>query len=118
MSNREKLIEALKALPEWDNTGERPQPASTPAVKVFTPDAGAVWFLVDKDTSNVDDVRYFGLCDLGLGFPELGWVDEHSLLTVRGALGLLVELDEYTSNVTLGSGYEYCGQEVPSWMDK
>ena len=95
MNTRDKLIAALAALPEWNPDGEDSDIENAAAVKAFTPDAGATWFLVEKDTSNVDDVRYFGYCDLGLGMPELGWVDDYSLLTVRGTLGLLVELDEY-----------------------
>jgi len=113
--NRIKLIAALEALPEWDAHNDRSTPASTPAVKVFLPVGSATWFLTDKDSSEPDEIRYFGLCDLGLGFPELGWVDREGLLGIE-VMGLGVELDEYTQNVTLGTGYLYCGLEVPSWM--
>jgi hypothetical protein len=40
-----------------------------------------------------DTERAFGLCDLGLGFPELGYVSLAELATVRGRLGLPVERD-------------------------
>jgi len=62
-----------------------------PVVKLFTPDAGATWLLTDIDPGDEDHA--FGLCDLGLGFPELGYVSLAELATVRGHLGLLVELD-------------------------
>jgi hypothetical protein len=37
----------------------------------------------------------FGLCDLGLGCPELGYVSLTELRTVRGKLGLPIERDEH-----------------------
>jgi len=37
----------------------------------------------------------FGLCDLGLGMPELGSVRLSELSTIRGPLGLPVERDMY-----------------------
>lgn len=62
-----------------------------PVVKWFTPDANCTWIITELDPD--DPGIAFGLCDLGMGFPELGtvWVDE--LLTVRGPLGLPVERD-------------------------
>ncbi len=35
-----------------------------------------------------DHDHAFGLCDLGMGMPELGWVSLQELATVRGKLGL------------------------------
>lgn len=62
-----------------------------PVVKLFTPDAGATWLLTELDPADPDIA--FGLCDLGLGFPELGTVSIAEIETVRGALGLPVERD-------------------------
>jgi len=62
-----------------------------PVVKLFTPDAGATWLLTEIDPD--DHYHAFGLCDLGLGAPELGWVSLQELATVRGRLGLPVERD-------------------------
>lgn len=62
-----------------------------PVVKLFTPDAGATWLLTEIDPDEADHA--FGLCDLGLGCPELGWVSLAELATVRGRLGLPVERD-------------------------
>lgn len=64
-----------------------------PVVKLFTPDAGCTWLLCELDPDEPD--RAFGLCDLGLGFPELGYVDLRELTTVRGKLGLPIERDLY-----------------------
>lgn len=61
-----------------------------PVVKLFTPDAQCTWLLTELDP--VEGIA-FGLCDLGLGFPELGTVSLAELATVRGPLGLHVERD-------------------------
>jgi Protein of unknown function (DUF2958) len=62
-----------------------------PVVKLFTPDAGATWLLTEMDPDDHDHA--FGLCDLGLGYPELGWVSLAEIATVRGRLGLPIERD-------------------------
>lgn len=62
-----------------------------PIVKLFTPDAGATWLLTALDPEAPDIA--FGLCDLGLGFPELGSVSLSEITSVRGPLGLPVERD-------------------------
>ncbi|MEZ5935219.1 MAG: DUF2958 domain-containing protein [Alphaproteobacteria bacterium] len=64
-----------------------------PVVKLFTPDAGAIWLLSEIDPDDRDIA--FGLCDLGLGFPELGTVSLKELQEVRGKLGLPVERDRH-----------------------
>ena len=64
-----------------------------PVVKLFTPDAGATWLLTEIDPEEPD--LAFGLCDLGLGFPELGSVSLSELASVRGRLGLPVERDRH-----------------------
>lgn len=64
-----------------------------PVVKLFTPDAGATWLLTELDPDDPDIA--FGLCDLGLGFPELGSVRLSEIATARGRLGLGVERDLY-----------------------
>lgn len=40
-----------------------------------------------------DHDHVFGLCDLGLGMPGIGWVSLAELATVRGQLGLPIERD-------------------------
>lgn len=62
-----------------------------PVVKLFTPDASATWLLTEIDPDDHDHA--FGLCDLGQGFPELGYVSLAELQSVRGRLGLPVERD-------------------------
>lgn len=62
-----------------------------PVVKLFTPDANATWLLAELDPEDPDIA--FGLCDLGMGFPELGSVRLSEITTVRGPMGLVVERD-------------------------
>ena len=62
-----------------------------PVIKLFTPDAGATWLLTEIDPDDED--LAFGLCELGLGTPELGYVRLRELAQVRGRLGLPVERD-------------------------
>ncbi|MDA9478877.1 transposase [Bradyrhizobium sp. CCBAU 65884] len=64
-----------------------------PVVKLFTPDGAATWLLTEADPDEPD--RLFGLADLGLGCPELGYVDLNELIALRGRLGLPVERDRY-----------------------
>lgn len=76
-----------------------------PVVKLFTPDAGATWLLTEIDPD--DDDQAFGLCDLGLGFPELGYVSLAELAAVRGRLGLSVERDLHFKADKPISGYAH-----------
>lgn len=96
---------ALSTLPELYATEDLPL-ADRRAVYL---DAGAVWFLVEYDP--IDRIA-FGLCDLGVGFPEVGYVSIDEITSVRGALGLPVELDLF-GTFTLADGYRYVGKPVP-----
>lgn len=62
-----------------------------PVVKLFTPDAGATWLISEIDPDDHD--RGFGLADLGLGMPELGYFSLAELEAVRGPLGRAIERD-------------------------
>ena len=64
-----------------------------PVVKFFTPDGSATWLLSELDPDDNDIA--FGLCDLGMGCPELGSVRISELTSARGPLGLPIELDLY-----------------------
>ena len=62
-----------------------------PVVKLFTPDANCTWLVSEIDPEEPDIA--FGLCDLGLGCPELGCISLAELRALRGNLGLPVERD-------------------------
>lgn len=62
-----------------------------PVVKLFTPDASFTWLLAWVDPEQPD--LAFGLCDLGMGCPELGYVSLREIRSIRGCLRLPVERD-------------------------
>lgn len=62
-----------------------------PVVKLFDPCGAATWLLTELDPEDEDTL--FGLCDLGMGFPELGTVSLAELQSVKGRLGLGIERD-------------------------
>jgi hypothetical protein len=66
-----------------------------PVVKLFTPDGGTTWLLNEINPDEPDIA--FGLCDLGMGCPELGYVSLAEITALRGKLGGEV-----------GSGLSFC----------
>jgi hypothetical protein len=64
-----------------------------PVVKLFCPWGGATWLLTELDPENPDIA--FGLCDLGMGCPELGSVSLAEIEAARGPGGLRIERDLY-----------------------
>ncbi len=64
-----------------------------PVIKLFTPDANATWLISEIDPDDPD--RAFGLCDLGLGSPELGYVSLSEIKSIRGRMRLPVERDRW-----------------------
>lgn len=70
---------------------DRDAPDHVPIIKLFTPDANATWLITEIDPDRPDNA--FGLCDLGLGCPELGSISISEITELRGALGLPVERD-------------------------
>lgn len=82
-----------------------------PAVYAFTPDAQATWVIWEYDPA---EKVGFGLCDLGLGFPELGYVSISELESLRGPLNLPVEVD--TAIETRFAGYANAGVPIPSFL--
>ena len=63
-----------------------------PVVRLFTPWGGATWLLTELSPHDPDIA--FGLCDLGMGFPELGSVSVSEIASIR-RFGLGVERDLY-----------------------
>ncbi len=59
-----------------------------PVVLLFAPDAESIWLLSRCDPLDTDSV--FGLCDLGIGLPEPGFVRLSEISRLNGRLGLPV----------------------------
>ena len=87
---REVLLGNHEATQQAEERGESVD--HWPVVKLFTAWAGATWLLTELDE---EGARLFGLCDLGLGFPELGYVSLAELEALRGPGGMRVERDQY-----------------------
>jgi hypothetical protein len=84
----EQLIANCQAqIVRMDN--QQPDIDFKPVVKLFTPDAQCTWLLTELGN---DDIA-FGLCDLGMGCPEIGFVCMSEIRGLRGPLGLPVERD-------------------------
>lgn len=62
-----------------------------PVVKLFTPSANATWLISEQNPDDADVL--FGIADLGIGFPELGYVSLQELQEWKGLAGLGVERD-------------------------
>jgi hypothetical protein len=60
-----------------------------PVCKLFLPWTAGTWLLTEMD----DDGLAFGLCDIGHGMPEIGYVSMDEIFAVKGPGGLRVEQD-------------------------
>lgn len=63
----------------------------TPVVKFFDPAGAATWLISELNPGEPDIL--FGLCDLGMGFPELGDVRFSELAVTKNRLGIDLERD-------------------------
>ena len=61
-----------------------------PYLKLFTPGANATWLISEYDP---ETDTAFGLADLGLGFPELGYIYMPEIRDLRTIHGFKVERD-------------------------
>ena len=98
----DRLIKNGRIRAELAETGKA-EADFLPVVKLFTTDAGCTWLLTELDPEDPDIA--FGLCDLGMGTPELGCVRISELKAVRGKLGLPVERDLHFSATRTISAY-------------
>jgi hypothetical protein len=62
-----------------------------PVLKIFNPCGAATWLLTEIDEDEPD--RAFGLCDLGMGYPELGWVSFEEMASISLPFGMYLERD-------------------------
>jgi hypothetical protein len=74
-----------------------------PVLKLFNPCGAATWLLTEIDADEPD--RAFGLCDLGMGYPELGWVSFAELESITLPYGLYIERDIHFNAKKPLSGY-------------
>jgi len=68
-----------------------------PVLKLFSPVGAATWLLTE-----LKDGIAFGLCDLGQGTPELGYISINELENIKLPMGLKIERDiHFAANKTL-----------------
>ena len=70
--------------------GLKPSQDHVPVVKLFNPVGAATWLAAEMEECGD---RLFGLADLGMGCPELGWFSLGELEAVRLPFGLTIERD-------------------------
>jgi len=80
---------------ERNETGHDPRPP----LKLFDPCGASTWLITEYDP---ETKIFFGLADLGHGFPELGSTLRSDIEGYRGRYGLGIERDRgFTPNKTL-----------------
>jgi hypothetical protein len=98
-----------KLPPLYTHDGKHPD--DVPVVfKLFNPAGAGTWYITEGDltTGNL-----FGLCDFGMGYPELGYVSLPELLGKKLPAGLTVERDRHYTGRTLAQAMTDCGLTVP-----
>lgn len=63
-----------------------------PVVKFFNPCGAATWLFTELDE---DQDTLYGLCDLGMGSPELGYASLKELVSLQLPAGLKIERDRW-----------------------
>ena len=86
-----------------------------PAVRLFTPDAHAIWLLASLDPADGDTA--FGIMDVGIGMPELGEIKLSDLASIVGPRQQPVVRDRYFRAVRPLSEYLRLAQENGSVLD-
>jgi len=86
-----------------------------PVLRLFTPDAHAIWLLVALDPADGDTA--FGIMDVGIGMPELGEIKLSDLASIVGPRQQPVMRDRYFKAVRPLSEYLRLAQENGSIID-
>ena len=82
------ILNKLPKLYEMDGK----EPENVPVVvKFFNPAGAATWYVTEFDGEDT----FYGLCNLGIGPPEMGYISFSELQRIRGAFGLAIERDRY-----------------------
>tara|TARA_R110001583_G_scaffold157643_1_gene309592 strand:- start:245 stop:571 length:327 start_codon:yes stop_codon:yes gene_type:complete len=90
----ELLTDAIKkALPPLETTSAVAyEDKGKPTVRFFNPMGSQSWEIFEGSPEG-DDWRLFGMCDLGFGSPELGYVMLSELQAIKLPFGMGIERD-------------------------
>lgn len=86
-----------------------------PVVRLFTPDAHATWLLAALNPADSDTA--WGVCDVGIGMPELGTIKLSDLATIVGPQRIPVRRDLHFHAVRPMSEYLRLAQANGSITD-
>ena len=86
-----------------------------PVVRLFTPDAHAIWLLASLDPADGDTA--WGVMDVGIGMPELGHIKLSDLASIVGPSKQPVARDLYFQAARPLSEYLRLAQENGSIVD-
>ena len=86
-----------------------------PVVRLFTPDAHAIWLLASLDPADGDTA--WGVMDVGIGMPELGHIKLSDLASIVGPNKQPVARDLYFQAARPLSEYLRLAQENGSIVD-
>lgn len=88
--------EAFRDFIMWGCQGVESDPPKA-VWKFFDPVGAATWYISEAQevilNDGTPDLELFGWCDMGMGFPELGYVMLSQLAAIDGPLGLGIERD-------------------------
>ena len=93
-SQRAAMLANWKQGCELAEAGRDGEHDPRPVLKLFNPCGAATWLLTEF-LPDEDGELAFGLCDLGFGSPELGYVSLEELRSVTLRGGLYIERDEH-----------------------
>jgi len=82
-----------------------------PYLKLFSPVGSATWLITEY---NKETDELFGLCDLGHGFPEIGFVSLKELQSIKLPFELSIERDRYWEPDKTLSEYNMKAKEAGS----
>jgi hypothetical protein len=106
---KEKILAKLETLPRLYSTDSIK--GDLPAVCLAIGFTRATWVLWEYEFATRDA---FGLCDLGLGFPELGYVNINEILeTAENMNSMVLLVDEVETRF---AGYKDLSLEVPKFL--
>lgn len=75
-----------------DSNNKKKPDDRVPYLKLFNPCGPATWLISEF---HEDTGLFFGLCDLGMGSPELGYVSLEEIESVELPFGMKIERDMY-----------------------
>ena len=71
-----------KLIANWGQDGDTP-----PVMKIFNPTGAATWMVHSMNPEDEDTL--YGLCDLGMGCPELGYISLQKLQNSKARIRII-----------------------------